>query len=227
VTIVLRRLQSLHRFLAGHFFYPALLSSALASVVLIGRVYLSGKGTYAFLVWNLTLAWVPYLCALWAVGVHRRFPWWALPVPFAVWLIFFPNAPYIVTDFLHLQARRPIPIWYDTILVMSFAWSGCFLAVTSLYIMQTLVRSYLGRSVSWLFVAVTLGLTGLGVYLGRFLDWNSWDLLLRPRRVLGDVLVRFLNPLDHLGAVGVTVLFAAFLFVCYVTFLSMQQRDRV
>ena len=221
------KLSRLHRFLADHFFYTALLWSALAVGILAGRVWLSGRSTYDFLMWNLILAWVPFLCSLWAASLRRRFPWWSLPIPLFVWLIFFPNAPYIVTDFLHLRERELIPIWYDTILVAAFAWSGVFLAVASLHIVQSLARSYVGRAWSWMLVGVTLALSGLGIYLGRFLDWNSWDLLLHPRLVLGDVLTRVLNPFDHLGAVGMTILFAAFVFVCYVTFLSVQRRDRV
>ena len=220
-------LRRAHRFLASHLFYPVLLSSAVAVGMFAGRAYLSGNYTYVFLVWNLILAWIPFLCSLWAAGLQRRYPGWALPIPGLAWLIFFPNAPYLVTDFLHLQPRWPVPLWYDMIMLTTFAWTGCFLAVVSLNTMQMLVKSYFGRVLSWLFVAVTLGLTGFGIYLGRFLNWNSWDLLLQPRNVLADVIIRLINPLDHLGTFGVTFFFAAFLFVCYLTFISAQNRERV
>jgi uncharacterized membrane protein len=99
-----------------------------------------------------------------------------------------------------------------------FAWTGLFLAVFSLRTMQTLVKSYLGAAASWLFVLGSLGLGGLGVYIGRFLRWNSWDLLLQPRSVLADVVIRLADPLNHPRTIGVTLLFAAFLLVCYLTF---------
>jgi uncharacterized membrane protein len=208
-----------HRFLVRHNLYPLLASSCLAIALFLARALRSHTITYRFLVWNLVLAWVPYLASLWADRLEQGFPgrWWILLVPGALWLLFFPNAPYIVTDFWHLQARPYIPVWYDIGMLAAFAWTGLFLAVYSLRTMQNLVRKYLGAVLSWLFVMVVLGLGGLGVYVGRFLRWNSWDLFTQPHGVLGDVARRLLNPLAHPQALGVTVLFAAILMICYLT----------
>ncbi len=217
-------LRRSHRFLDRHLFYSAALSSTLSATIFAGRVALSGEYTYGFMIWNLILAWIPYGCSLWAAAVARRYPWWGLPIPTLLWLLFLPNAPYMVTDFLHLQHRPPVPAWYDSVLLTSFAWTGCYLAVASLRIMQTLVGDGLGRAASWVFVGVTLVLTGFGIYLGRFLDWNSWDLFTRPGGVLSDVLARLLNPFDYPRTYGVTILFAVFLLVFYVTFLAAHRR---
>ncbi len=214
------RLCQLHHFLARQALYPILLSTLLAVGLFASRVYLSHTVTYVFLVWNLFLAWIPYLSSLWAAHLHQRYPdrWWNLLLPGALWLVFFPNAPYIVTDFLHLRARAPIPIWFDIGMLSVFAWTGLFLAVFSLRVMQTLVKSFAGSVAGWLFAMGSLGLGGLGIYVGRFLRWNSWDLLFQPRSVLTDVATRLVNPWSHPGAFGVTLLFAAFLLVCYLTF---------
>jgi len=109
-----------------------------------------------------------------------------------------------------------MPIWYDVALLAAFAWAGLFLAVFSLRMMQNLVKSYVGVAVSWLFVFGVVGLSGFGVYLGRFLRWNSWDLLLHPRAVLADLLHPVVHPFSNLAAIGVTLLFATFLLVCYI-----------
>lgn len=196
---------------------PVLLSSCLAVGLLLGRAYRSHSLVFGFLLWNLILAWIPYLSSLWADHLHARHPrrWWLLLVPGGLWLAFFPNAPYIVTDFWHLAERAPIPFWYDIGLLSAFALTGLFLAVYSLRTMQQLVRGYLGVVASWLFVGAVLGLGGLGVYLGRFLRWNSWDLLVHPRGVWADVAERLANPLSHPQTFGVTILFAAILGVCY------------
>jgi uncharacterized membrane protein len=146
-----------------------------------------------------------------------------LIVPGALWLAFFPNAPYILTDFWHLRERAPIPVWYDLGLLAAFALSGLFLAVFSLHTMSRIVRDYLGVIAGGLFAAAVLALGGLGIYLGRFLRWNSWDLVLNPRGVLGDVAVRVADPLSHPQTIGVTVLFAALLWVCY---LAVAPRQR-
>ena len=219
-----RCLRQTHRFLARQSLYPILLSSLLAVGLFAGRVYRSYTATYAFLVWNLFLAWIPYLISLWADHFHQRQPrrWEFLVIPGMLWLIFFPNAPYIVTDFWHLKERAPIPVWYDIGLLSAFAWTGLFLAVFSLRTMHRLVKHYVGPALSWLFVTVVLGLGGLGVYMGRFLHWNSWDLFLRPQRVLSDLAVRVTNPWDHPRVFGVTFLFAAILLVCYLTLTSRE-----
>lgn len=217
---LLHQLHAMHHFLLRQSFYPLVLSSALAITLLAARVHQSHSLMYVFLVWNLFLAWVPYAGSLWMLATWRRHPrdWWRLVVPGALWLIFFPNAPYIITDFIHLRPIAPVPLWYDIGLLASFAWAGCFLAVASLHGMQAIVKSSLGAVAGWLFVLAVVGLSGLGIYLGRFLRWNSWDLLLAPRGVLADVAAILADPLGQPRPLGVSCIFAAFLFVCYVTF---------
>lgn len=217
-------LSNAHRFLAEHSLYAIMLSSLLAIFLLAGRFYRSGTITYGFLLWNLLLAWIPFLGSLWANRLHGRHPgrWWLLIFPGALWLAFFPNAPYIITDFWHLQERAPIPMWYDIGLLASFAWTGLVLAIYSLRTMHRLVVHYVGRVVGWLFAAAVMCLGGLGIYLGRFLRWNSWDLLLNPTEVLADVVVRLADPLSHPRTFGVTLLFAAILFVSYLTLTARE-----
>jgi uncharacterized membrane protein len=217
------RVRRIHRFLMQHAFYALVLSSALAAGILAGRVLRAHQGSYIFLIWNLFLAWVPYGWSLWAASIQRRFPrdWWRLLLPGALWLLFFPNAPYIITDFVHLYERPPVPLWYDIGLLAAFAWSGCFLAVVSLQTMQRLVRQYCGALLSWLFVAASVGLSGLGVYLGRFERWNSWDLLLSPHDVLVAAARPILFPLSHIRPLGASAMFATILMVCYVMFIAV------
>jgi uncharacterized membrane protein len=220
-------LRAGHRFLTQHAFYPLLLSSALACAILVARVRLSHSLTYAFLVWNLFLAWAPYYWSLATAAMARRRPaaWWRLLAPAALWLLFFPNAAYLVTDFVHLRPKGPIPLWFDIGLIAVFAWSGCFLAVASLRTIQALVAAYLGRIVSWLFVAAVVGLNGLGIYLGRFLRWNSWDLFLNPHGVLSDTLTIVAHPIENRQATGVICMFGALLFVCYVMFRGLERQS--
>ncbi len=216
--------KSLHIFFLNHSFYPIVLSSALAMVLFVGRVMRSDSLAYRNLVWNLALAWVPYLAALWAASLYTLLPRtrWLLIIPGALWLAFFPNAPYIVTDFLHLQQRPSIPIWYDILLLATFAWTGLFLAIISLRTMHTLIKQHLGWFVGWLFAGTALLLGGLGIYLGRFSRFNSWDLVLNPTDVLYDVAVRFINPIRNISFFGFTLLFSAFLLVVYLTFISIR-----
>lgn len=220
-------LRRAHRVCIDPILYPLVLSSFLACLLFAGRVYFSHRWTYAFLVWNLFLAWIPYALSLASRLWHRRFPraWWLLFPLGALWLIFLPNAPYIMTDWWHLDERAPVPTWYDIGMLAMFAWSGLFLGIASLKQMQKIVRAYLGRLIGWLFVFAAIGASGLGIYLGRFLRWNSWDLFLQPGEILLDIVERFTHPRQNPSAVGFTVLFATFMFVCYITFTAFEQRQ--
>ncbi len=223
---MIKRIGKIHQLLVEHQFYPLLLSSALAVGLWASRSWMWAPRSFRFLVWNLFLAWLPYLWSLWALSVHRRQlrRWWLLLFPGALWLLFFPNALYLVTDLIHLRHYPPVPVWYDIGMLISFAWAGCFLAVASLHIMHQIMRDYTGRVVSWLIVLGIMGLCGLGIYMGRFLRWNSWDLFLYPTDVIGDIVHRLAHPFSNLQTYGVTFLFAAFLFVCYWTFISLKQQ---
>jgi uncharacterized membrane protein len=165
-----------------------LLALAAASALCVATVeYRSrhiGDPYYRFLIWNLGLAWVPLLLALLSSAcARRRFS--VLAGAFGVlWLLFFPNAPYMLTDFIHLGEAPATPLWYDGLMLSSFAWTGLLLGFASLCVMQTVWRRFVGPTVSWLGVGCALALASFGVYLGRFMGFNSWDALLHPGRVL-------------------------------------------
>lgn len=193
--------------------------------IFIGRILFSHTLEFDNLPWNLFLAWTPYLFSLLAVSLQRLFPrqWMLLVIPAGLWLIFYPNAAYIVTDFLHLEQRPDVPLWYDILLLAAFSWTGVFLAIASLSAMQGLVKAYLGSFAGWLFAAIALGLSGLGIYLGRFERWNSWDLLFQPKNIAKDIALALINPFENRTFFGFTILFTAFLVVCYLMFISVRQ----
>lgn len=213
----LRAGHRLHRLLKEQGLYPVVAASVLCVGLFAFRAYLSRSWTYYFLLWNLFLAGVPYLASLWVVALYHRHPgrWWLLIPPGVLSIAFFPNAPYIITDFFHLVERPPVPLWYDLGLLASFAWTGVVLGVYALRLLQNVVTQLVGRVVGWLFTLGVLGLSGVGIYLGRFLRWNSWDLLLQPRAVLYDLAVRVRHPLGHPQTMGVTLLFSALVASCY------------
>jgi uncharacterized membrane protein len=215
--VLLRSLSKVHRFLVRQGFYPVALSSLLCVGLYVARVFMSDNWAYYTMLWNLFLAWVPYICSVGAMYWHQRHPrrWWGLLVPGVIAIAFFPNAPYIVTDFLHLGERPGMPLWYDIGLLASFAWTGIVLGIYALRLLQEIVKAWVGVLLSWGFVLVVLGLSGMGIYLGRFLRWNSWDLVLQPKAILYDVAIRLRYPFGHLSTYGVTLLFAALMFVCY------------
>ncbi|MEZ4711034.1 MAG: DUF1361 domain-containing protein [Caldilineaceae bacterium] len=220
----MKTIDTLYNFVIDHrerlLLIALLFLSTLLSIVMVGfRVMYSNTWTYLFLIWNLFLAWTPLYCAIllwWLVRWGFRSSFMLLPVV-GVWLAFFPNAPYIVTDFLHLAPRQNIPMWYDLMLIFSFAWNGLSVGYASLWIMQNLAEQLYGRLMGWLLVVGTLAVSGFGIYIGRFLRWNSWDFLTDPHGLLHDIAPRLLNPLEHPQTAAVSLLFSTFLLLSYLT----------
>ncbi|MBV7339878.1 DUF1361 domain-containing protein [Chloroflexi bacterium TSY] len=136
---------------------------------------------------------------------------------FAVWLAFFPNAPYLVTDIVHYHHRPVAPYWYDILLVFTFAWNGVVIGFVSLRILQNVIENWFGKWIGWGFVGFAVSAAGFGVYLGRFLRWNSWDVLANPQALLYDILVRLIYPFQHPQTYGFTILLSAFLLLGYAT----------
>ena len=197
---------------------PLLLCSLLSMAMLVCRLLQSRSPVFVFLAWNLVLAWVPLLASSAAARRLGRGRWgWMGLLLLVVWLAFFPNAPYLLTDFVHLRQRRLVPLWYDIGLLGAFAWTGMLLAVTSLQQVHQLVRKRHGRWVGWVTVAAASLLAGAGVFVGRFLRWNSWDLVTRPSELAADVSSRFLQSGAYPQAWGVTLVFGALLFAVYAT----------
>lgn len=209
-------------FLRRHSFYPLLLSSMMACAFLVFRVLYSGTHNYSNLLWNLFLAWLPYIFALIASSFFGISPkrWWLIFLFGFLWLVFFPNAPYIVTDFYYLDPRPPVPLWFDISLIAIFAFTGCFLAIASLRSIHIIIDKSIGRVFGWFFSLFALGLASFGVYLGRFGRYNSWDILLDPKSLLKEVINNLLNPLDNLGFIGFTIMFTSILLVFYLMFVN-------
>ena len=218
---------TLNRFLHVHSFYPLFLSSMMACAFYAFRIFYSGTYNYSNLLWNLFLAWLPYIFSVMASSAYQinRKRWWLILLFGLFWLVFFPNAPYIVTDFYYLDPRPPVPLWFDISLIAIFAFTGCFLAIASLRTIHIIIKKYLGRFIGWLFALFALGLASLGVYLGRFGRYNSWDIILKPKPVLKEIASNLLNPLDNLGFIGFTLMFTSILLVFYLMFVTGSSPD--
>jgi uncharacterized membrane protein len=209
-----------------HGLLPALLSSAVAVVLLHLRLEWSGRASFLFLVWNLFLAWVPYGLALMAGVAHARGRgrWWNLLPLGGAWLLAFPNAPYLLTDFIHLKPRPGVPMWFDAALLASFAATGWLLGLLSLEVWKRLLEERWGRAVAWGGVLAASVLCGYGIYLGRFERWNSWNVLNRPRSLLETVVDHVREPLAYEWLVGTTAGFAGLVLLSYLMFESLRQR---
>jgi len=187
------------------------------AALLLLRFERSGSVAMGFLAWNLFLAAIPAVAAwFFARAMANGSSLIQQIVWFAIWLVFLPNAPYIITDFVHLKERPGIPLWYDIALLISCAGTGLLLGYTSIADVQAAVTRRFSAVMGWLLVIAAVLLSGFGVYLGRFLRWNSWDTLTNPRQLFLEIGDRLMNPLSNPQTFGVTAIYGVGLFLGYV-----------
>lgn len=164
---------------------------------------------------NLFLAALPFPLAWVCDSLERHDHARLALIPGAAWLAFFPNAPYLVTDVIHLRPSKSVPLWFEGVTFAAFGATGLLLAYVSLYLVQSAVRRRFGERWSFLFAAGSLLACGYGVYLGRIERWNSWDVVGRPAELASSVRSHLLRPLHNLDAVLLTGFIAVFLLVGY------------
>ena len=196
-----------------------ILASVVGASLLLGRILWTGHWRQLYLGWNLFLAWVPLGLALLAVriGERRGLRHWRFGAVAFAWLMFFPNAPYLFTDLVHLGTSRHPMFWVDLTVILIFAWTGLMVGLLSLQLMHRLIAERLGWLVGWLFAAVAAGLSGVGIYIGRFLRWNSWDVVVQPIGLLADLFSRLPDVPNHKRALLVMLLFSMFVALTYLT----------
>lgn len=196
-------------------------ASAVSVVLVIGRMAWVRDTYYAFLIWNLFLAWMPMVFALLA-REHQKAgasPGWRFFAFGAAWLLFFPNAPYIFTDLVHLT-RYHTGFWVDLVLVLINALTGLVLGFVSLYLMQSAVRHMAGELMSWLFIAAVAVLSGFGICFGRFLRLNSWDIVM-PGKMWHTFGIWAKQTTFVSSTIVFSILFGAFLFVAYLMLYAL------
>lgn len=205
----------MRRALASHGLASLLAGSVLWTGLYAGRVGYSGRFIYGFLLWNLFLAWVPWLLSLAVAGAVRRRHRGAAVLALVTWVAFLPNAPYVITDFLHLRLRSPVPLWYDVLLLGTASVTGLLAGALSLRRVEEALEGRVDPRLLRVGVWLVILAAGFGIYLGRFERWNSWDLVLHPLS-----LSRSLLRVPSLRAVVVTAACAGLLGITYLAVRS-------
>ncbi len=188
------------------------------------RYIISDRMTFLFLNWNLFLAFIPWLVTTITIVKKKTTPLYAL-ILILVWILFFPNSPYILTDLFHLRSRIGAPLWFDLIVILSYAWTGLIFGFVSLMDIESILRKKMSPYVVTALSSFFLFLSAFGVYLGRYLRWNSWDIALNPFGLFNDIIDRFANPLDHPRTWGMTIFMGILLNMMYFSIMLLKDMN--
>lgn len=199
-----------------------LLSSGVSVGLLVVRILVTGSFRLSFLVWNLFLAWIPLFFGFWLsvrLRVIKIIDWQELLIGL-LWLFFLPNTFYIITDLIHLQSSGEVSLLYDTAMITSFVINGLILGYVSLYMVHKSAVRLLGKWAHWLAHFVLL-LCSFAIYLGRYLRWNTWDVVVNPAGLVFDVSDRIINPSSYMHTFVITGIFYILLGSTYVVIYKL------
>jgi uncharacterized membrane protein len=199
-------------------------SCVFGCMLLCARVIITGYLTYVFLLWNLFLAFVPYaVCYLFLNTTRVSENKWKLVLALALWLLFIPNSFYILTDLFHLDEISSAPKWFDLLLLLSFAWNGLLLGIISLRKVEIVLQSIRGKSFSLFIVFFVMWLNAFGIYIGRYLRYNSWDVIVQPFSLFHEMIEVLLHPIDKKMEWGMITCYAVFMTLLYVTLKKLSE----
>ncbi|WP_452219858.1 DUF1361 domain-containing protein [Lacinutrix salivirga] len=192
----------------------ALTTVMLFSIVLLMvRIKLTQSYHFLFLVWNLFLATIPFAITCYLLTL-KKMSIFTFSICFTVWLLFLPNAPYIITDLFHLRLSNPKFIWLDVLVISTFAISGLLLFYFSIIDFKTIINRQFKKFWQPLFYSLFF-LSSFGMYLGRFLRYNSWEILNHPQLIILDIWTILTQPSTHSEAWLFTIIVGAFLSLGY------------
>ena len=193
---------------------------AFIGLMITARVIYSGEYRFIFLIWNLFLAWIPFIIST-SFKRIQHIKWRKQSFVFFIWFLFFPNALYIVTDLIHLDIESTVPKWYDALLLFSSSITGLLMAFVSLLRMEKFLLLKFNNKMVNMMILVILFFGAFGVYLGRFLRWNSWDIISNPFGLVVSIAQRFIFPFQHLQTWGITLLLTTLFYLLYLAIKNL------
>lgn len=193
------------------------LSSLVSVVLLAAGIWHNNSWQFAFLAWNLFLAWIPLGLSFWLVYVLRSRLWssWLPLLLTVLWVSFLPNSFYLITDYIHLQEPGRADLLFDVVMFTSFVFNGVILGYLSLYMVHTQLLQRVSGLMARLLIGGVLLASSFAIYIGRELRWNTWDVVVNPASLLFDVSDRVLNPGQHPQAFTTTAIFFILLASTY------------
>lgn len=192
-----------------------IVSILFSLIILMVRVKITHSMFLLFLVWNLFLAAIPYFISTYLLRIKNKV---ILFLGVLSWIAFLPNAPYLLTDLVHLRLSTHHYIWMDILVITSFASSGLLIFYLSIIDMSIILKKHLKESTVQRLIAALFYLVGFGVYLGRFLRYNSWEILSNTQDLFRELVNIIAQPSLHYQAWLFTICFGLFLTIGYRVF---------
>jgi uncharacterized membrane protein len=200
-------------------------SNLLAGLLFVIRVAVADNFRYGFLFWNLLLAAVPLWLA-WRLRAHLATNLWSAPISLlltGLWLVFFPNSFYLLSDLMHLRYTGEVSLHYDIALFSILIFNACAFGFMSVFIVHKELIKRVGTRMAHRLVGGVFLLCGFAIYLGRYLRWNTWDVVVNPFGLLFDISEHALNPTEYPQMFVTTLVFAALLSAIYWVIWSFSQ----
>lgn len=198
----------------------------LAITLNVMRVFLFGSTAFLYIIWNVFLAVVPFVISsimlLYANKMNLLKP--AFVIGFILWFLFLPNAPYVVTDFIHLGRIHSVPVMFDIFVLFSSAWVALLMGFYSLSHMEKILQLKFTKKVTNLIIVFIILFASFGVYLGRYLRFNSWDFFTSHNFLLTSIWRIFTQSNDYVNVYAYTLLFFVFIYISYLSFKKTNPR---
>lgn len=206
-----------------------LLLSLFGCLMVVVRLLYTGQPRYSFLIWNLCLSWIPLGISMFMTHIYtkttKKKKYIILILSGLIWLLFYPNAPYMITDFIHFTYSNSFLTWYDLVIYSTFIFTSFLIGFVSIYLVSRVVEKITNNIIGWLFTLFVLFLSSYGIYLGRFIRWNSWDMILNPF----DLFSSFLGNINY-QSITFSIVYGALLTLIYaflygLTYLKLEKID--
>jgi uncharacterized membrane protein len=190
--------------------------------LMVFRIWYAGHLLFAFLEWNLFLAFVPFAISKTMAGllINKKLKF---AIGIFLWIVFLPNSFYIITDLFHLDMNGDVPLWYDLALLWSFAWNGLLFGILSVRQMELLVEKHIDKKLGLFFVLPVMALNGFGVYIGRYMRFNSWDVLTSPLQLINDICYLFIHPVRNRFDWSMILCYSILLTLIYYTLKKLNK----
>lgn len=220
-------LELLRKYQRYHLTILLIVMSLISFAMSLFRVFFTKSEMFLFLNWNLFLAIIPWiLSTVLLIKPDMHYKRWYVLALLISWLLFFPNAPYILTDLFHLRDELTMPLWYDLIMILSFAWTGLLFGFVSLFNIEAFLKRHISHNLVPAISVFLLFLGSFGIYVGRYLRWNSWDVIQEPINLLYDIGVNIKNPFTHPRAWAMTLLMGVLLNMFYWSLKAIEAGNR-